>query len=122
MALIFVLSAQPDLSSGLGILDLVGRKIVHAALYGLLCWLWARALATRLSGARAVACALAVSVLYAVSDEYHQTFVAGRAGSSLDVAIDTAGALVVASLLRRPTRGERGRSRSRREPRPHRRA
>lgn len=120
MALLFALSAQPDLSSRLGILDLVGRKIVHAALYGLLCWLWARALATRLSGARAVACALAFSVLYAVSDEYHQTFVAGRDGSSLDVAIDTAGALVVAaSVLRRP-RGEGARSRRRREPRPQR--
>ena len=31
MALIFFLSAQPDLSSGLGTWDLVLRKIVHFA-------------------------------------------------------------------------------------------
>jgi VanZ family protein len=30
-------------------------------------------------------------VLYAVSDEVHQSFVAGRAGRPLDVAIDAVG-------------------------------
>jgi len=39
MAVIFALSAQPDLNSGLGTLDLIGRKIIHAASYGLLWWL-----------------------------------------------------------------------------------
>lgn len=36
MAAIFVLSAQPDLNSGLGAIDLVGRKLVHFAEYALL--------------------------------------------------------------------------------------
>ena len=31
MALIFVLSAQSDLDSGLGMVDLIGRKLVHVA-------------------------------------------------------------------------------------------
>lgn len=35
--------------------------------------------------------ALALAVLYAVSDEIHQAFVPGRAGSPLDVAIDAVG-------------------------------
>ena len=30
MGVIFLLSAQPDLSTGLGLIDLVGRKVVHA--------------------------------------------------------------------------------------------
>ncbi len=118
MALIFVLSAQSALSSGLGVLDLVGRKVGHAALYGLLCWLWARALSTRLPVARATAWALAISVLYAASDEYHQSFVLGRVGSPLDVVIDAAGAVAVAYLFRRAGR----RPVAREEPRRHRRA
>ena len=40
MAVIFVLSAQPDLSTGLGVWDFVGRKLVHASEYALLCALW----------------------------------------------------------------------------------
>ena len=35
--------------------------------------------------------AFAAGVLYAVSDEVHQSFVAGRQGSALDVAIDALG-------------------------------
>ena len=37
--------------------------------------------------------ALALGALYAVSDEAHQTFVEGRVGAVLDVAIDTLGVL-----------------------------
>ena len=37
MAAIFVLSAQPDLGSGLGVVDLIGRKIVHMGEFALLC-------------------------------------------------------------------------------------
>ena len=34
------------------------------------------------------------SILYAASDEFHQTFVAGRDGNIIDVLIDSSGALV----------------------------
>lgn len=99
MALIFYLSAQPDLSSGLGTIDLVGRKLVHAGEYALLAFLWWRALRTRLAHRRAILAALAIAVLYAVSDEFHQSFVEGRNGSPLDVGIDTVGAAISARLL-----------------------
>ena len=101
MAVIFLLSAQPDLSSGLGTIDLVGRKIVHAGEYALLCFLWWRVLRRFAPGGRAVLLAFAVTVAYAASDEWHQSFVEGRHGSPLDVAIDSAGAGVAALLLRR---------------------
>jgi len=96
MAVIFFLSAQPHLSSGLGWIDLVGRKLVHLAEYGLLCFLWSRALGYRRPGAAA-----AIAVLYAVSDEYHQTFVAGRHGAPVDVLIDSAGVAIAWALVRR---------------------
>jgi hypothetical protein len=43
MALIYFLSAQPDLSTGLGTWDLILRKIAHMVEYGLLWFLWWRA-------------------------------------------------------------------------------
>ena len=44
MAVIYFFSDQANLSSGLGLLDTIGRKVVHALEYALLCGLWWRAL------------------------------------------------------------------------------
>ena len=101
MALIFFFSHQPDLSSGLGTIDLVGRKIIHAVEYGLLCLLWWRALATKTTPSRAIAIAAAIAIAYAVSDEFHQSFIEGRRGSPVDVLIDSVGAVATAAWLRR---------------------
>jgi VanZ family protein len=54
-----------------------------------------------------------IAVLYAASDEFHQTFVAGRHGSPVDVLVDSAGVLIAIALLRyhralRTTVGTRG--------------
>jgi VanZ family protein len=84
MALIFVLSDQPNLNSGLGVWDTVLRKLAHMGAFGLLWLLWERAL-------RQPFAALAIALAYAVSDEVHQSFVTGRHGSLWDVAIDAAG-------------------------------
>jgi VanZ family protein len=81
---IFALSSVPDLGTGLGGWDLVLRKIGHAAEFALLGALLVRALGRAWP-------AFAVGVAYAVSDEIHQTFVAGRQGSPLDVALDAVG-------------------------------
>lgn len=43
--------------------------------------------------------ALAASILYAASDEFHQLFVPGRSGRVTDVMIDTAGALIGILLI-----------------------
>ncbi len=104
MAVIFALSAQPDLSSGLGTIDLVGRKFVHAGEYALLCFLWWRALRTRMADASAVAAAFAICVAYSATDEWHQTFVHGRHGTPVDVGIDAIGAGLAAFLILRAAR------------------
>jgi VanZ family protein len=93
MAVVFVLSAQPDLNSGLGTVDLIGRKIIHAGTYGLLWWLWFRAL-----GVRSPLPAALISIAYAISDEYHQSFVEGRHGSPIDVLIDSAGVAIAITV------------------------
>ena len=86
MGLIFFFSAQPDLGTGLGVWDTIGRKLVHMAEYGVLWFLVWRA-----TGYRHPALSIAITLLYAASDEYHQSFVDGRHGSPWDVAIDAAG-------------------------------
>ena len=104
MGAIFFLSAQPSLDSGLGAIDLIGRKLIHFAEYALLCFLWWRALVTVTSPSRAALLAFLLASGYAATDEYHQTFVEGRHGSPLDWAIDSAGA-ATAALKLRTTRG-----------------
>ena len=85
-ALIFALSSVSDLGTGLGGWDLLLRKIAHAFEFGVL-----GALLVRATGGPRLAFAL--GTLYAVSDEVHQSFVPGRMGSAVDVAIDTVGVL-----------------------------
>lgn len=99
MAVIFVLSAQPDLTTGLGTIDLIARKLAHAFVFGLLWWLWLRAL-----GFRAPWAAAAITIVYSIADEYHQTFVPGRSGTAVDVAIDCLG-VGIAWVLDRRLRG-----------------
>ena len=111
MALIFFLSAQPDLNSGLGVIDLIGRKIIHASEYALLCFLWWRALREVLPARRAPLAALAIAVAYSCTDEFHQTFVHGRHGTPVDVMIDAIGSVTVAVVLLRREAAVAGESR-----------
>src|SRR6476620_5335883 len=104
MAVIFFFSAQPNLNSGLGWIDHVGRKVVHAREYALLCFLWWRAFRTVMDRTTALLPAWGIAVLYAVSDEYHQRFVTGRHSSWVDVMIDSLGAGVFALLALRAHR------------------
>jgi VanZ family protein len=110
MAAIFFLSAQPDLNSGLGTLDLVGRKLIHFAQYALLAFLWWRVFRGAAGARRAALAAFLVTVAYAASDEYHQSFVEGRHGSPVDWAIDAAGAGLASLRLSRRADRERARA------------
>ena|SRR5215213_9737378 len=104
MGLIFFLSAQPDLSSGLGAWDVLLRKIAHASVYAALCFLWWRALRqTGPSDVRALAAAWLIAIAYSATDEWHQSFVTGRHGTPLDVLIDAGGASAAALLVMRRT-------------------
>ena len=70
MGLIFFLSAQPDLSTGLGTWDLILRKLAHMAEYGLLWLLWWRAL-----GYGNPALPAAIAIGYSITDESRWTHV-----------------------------------------------
>ena len=92
MALIFALSATPDLSTGLGLWDLVLRKLAHITIYAVLWLTLARAADWRRPLAATV-----VALLYAIGDEIHQSFVQGRHGTPVDVGIDAVGLVVAAA-------------------------
>ncbi len=106
MGIIFYLSSQPDLKSGFeSQIDFILRKIAHMAEYAALTFLAWRAFAggkeTEFPEVSLVSetprfliYAIIFSILYAISDEYHQTFVAGRVGSLVDVLIDSAGIVI----------------------------
>jgi VanZ family protein len=111
-ALIFVLSAQPDLRlADEPLLDFILHKAGHLAVYAILAALvaWAfdlpGAVRSRVWTLAVVAC-----LIYAATDELHQGFVPGRHPTPADVAIDLFGALLglaaYAWLTRnRPSRG-----------------
>ena len=103
MAVIYALSAQPDLSTGLGVWDFIGRKLVHMSEYALLCFLWWRALRTVASAHAAVALAFCLSLAYAGTDELHQRSVHGRHGTPVDVGIDAVGMAAAAIAIGRRT-------------------
>ena len=85
--LIFALSSIPHLGTGLGAWDTMLRKGAHVTEYAVLALLLVRALGRE-------APALALGILYAASDEFHQSLVRGRHASPVDVAIDSVGLLI----------------------------
>jgi VanZ family protein len=100
MAVIFFFSAQPDLGTGLGAWDTILRKAAHMAEYGLLWFLWYRALEVESPLPAAL-----ITIAYAATDEFHQSFVEGRHGTPVDVLIDAAGiAIAIAIHSRRRAR------------------
>ncbi len=86
MAFIFFLSSIPDLQSGLEkVYDLILRKIAHLLEYAVLFLLLARPLDKNLKQA------LVIGIIYALLDEFHQSFVPGRNMALADVCFDSAG-------------------------------
>jgi len=104
MGAIFFFSAQPSLDSGLGWIDHIGRKVIHFGEYALLTYLCWRALEPSTNPRRAALLAFVLASAYAVTDEYHQSFVEGRHGTPVDWLIDSAGAAAAAWWLGARTR------------------
>lgn len=97
MGMIFFMSQQPgdslDLPSFPG-----ADKLAHMMVYGVLSGAVIFAFSSRMREERrwlVFALAILVPMLFGISDEYHQSFVAQRSSEFLDVAADTAGAFLV---------------------------
>lgn len=94
MAWIFFLSSQASLPlPGVNWIDDLLRIAGHFVEYAVLAFLVSRAMASPETRSRRwIALALILCAAYAVSDEWHQSFVPGRDASVFDLFVDTAGA------------------------------
>jgi VanZ family protein len=102
MALIFFLSSLRGSSlSNFGPLDLFVKKGAHITEYALLYFFLFRAIHTVVVTRKAFVISAIIAVLYAISDEYHQTFVLLREGTVRDVFIDCIGIFLMYLFLRR---------------------
>lgn len=72
------------------------RKAGHVTEYAVLTFLWVKTLLnTKLTQISALLFAGLISLLYAASDEWHQTFVPNRTGHPIDIGMDSVGILLV---------------------------
>lgn len=103
MAVIFYLSSIPDLASSLpSVWDTIFRKLAHITEFGILAMLLSMALDGRQTRLVLV---FVIAFLFANSDEWHQSYVAGRTGSGVDVMIDSLG-IILGILLIKKIRGQ----------------
>jgi len=91
MGVIFLASSTPGKEMpSFGLADTLIKKGGHMTGYFLLTLSALRGI--HQSGKKASALAMALALLYAISDEFHQTFIPGRHPSTFDVLIDMTGA------------------------------
>ncbi|MBI5102554.1 MAG: VanZ family protein [Nitrospirae bacterium] len=77
------------------------RKLAHMSEYFILGMLLFRAFRGGVAGlslGRCVLYSFSAAVLYAASDEYHQSFVSGRTASVADVLFDASGAFIAVGV------------------------
>ena len=99
MALIFSLSSRQQFPQPFGFSTFVLSVAAHLAMYGVLALLILLAI-NRGQRPTQVTQILAIilTCLYGLTDEYHQSFVAGRDASVFDALVDTLGASLAVTL------------------------
>ncbi|QGQ97411.1 VanZ family protein [Paenibacillus psychroresistens] len=75
------------------------RKSAHVLEYALLTGLWFSNLQWTRFKYYSILLSPILAVLYAITDEWHQSFIAGRTGHAIDVAVDSIGCLIVIMLI-----------------------
>ena len=104
MTLIFFLSGQPGDGEDKALWEVLLRKLAHVTEYALLTlatWRAARGLRPSWSPTAHLAFAAAVSLVYAGTDEWHQTFIEERNGTPVDVLIDSIGIAIACAVADR---------------------
>jgi VanZ family protein len=99
MVAIFTFSSIPATNlPDFGPYDFLVKKGGHAIGYAMLGLSYFYALPRRLNAGYRWALALMMAVLFALSDEFHQSFVQGRTSSLRDVMIDGTSAAITVAL------------------------
>ncbi len=106
MSLIVLFSSQPGdrLGPDSVPLDLL-KKVGHCVEFGVLAILYLYVMkggrSARKAGSAVFLLSFFLVVLFAITDEYHQSFTPGRHSSVVDVFIDSCGAIVFLSIYYR---------------------
>jgi len=92
---IFFFSSLPTIvTTKFFLWDFLFKKSAHFVEYAILATLTYRAfLKEKVKNQRAIFFAVIFSFIYAITDEYHQSFVPGRGPAVRDIIIDTLGAI-----------------------------
>lgn len=102
LGVIYYFSSLPDLRSGFATdWDLLLRKAAHMVEFAILAVLGVRVYPESGNQGRAILFGIVAAFLFAVADEWHQSFVAGRLGSWRDVGVDSVGILLGAAAYDR---------------------
>ena len=97
MILIFISSSIPmDVSQDklkfVTVLTPTVQNILHIPIYGVLAYLWLNSFNKHCTAIlKSIFLTLLITILYNLLDEFHQTFVPGRYGSSLDMIFNLIG-------------------------------
>ncbi|SDN18420.1 VanZ like family protein [Paenibacillus sp. yr247] len=84
----------------IGVIEFFIRKAGHVSEFAILALLWSLALLEKsVKVVIALLTSSIISVLYAATDEWHQTFIVGRTGHGIDVVVDTIGVLLAVLLV-----------------------
>jgi VanZ family protein len=104
MAVIFTFSALSiNGPAEFSWLDFIFKKSAHVTEYAILYFLVWRAASNqgRFNTTRVLISSLIFSLVYSLSDEWHQTLTPGREGTLRDVGFDTLGMLLALNFLRK---------------------
>lgn len=100
MGVIFLLSHQPTLPYPEDVDAMIVSTLGHVTVYAVLAALvWWALGGTGVRGGWRVVLAVAVSALYGVTDEWHQSFVPGRTPDVRDLIADTVGAVLAMTVV-----------------------
>ncbi|MBI2029701.1 VanZ family protein [Candidatus Gottesmanbacteria bacterium] len=94
---IFILSSRQRISvSDEFFINFAFFKSLHVVEYGIFCFFNYRAILNTVTNDKKKAgiISLAITILYAATDEYHQTLVPTRTGKPKDLIFDTMGAVI----------------------------
>lgn len=103
-AVIFTFSSLPiNQPAPFSLTDFIVKKTAHMTEYAILYFLVWRALSNRgtIKDKSLLWKILIVTILYAASDELHQTLIPGREGTLRDVGFDTIGMLISLSQVKK---------------------
>lgn len=99
IALIPIPGGLPGGPEMAGMLEAILRKGAHMTEFAVCLLLLYLAFLDIIRWEAALSVSIIISFLWAVSDEFHQTFVSGRSGSPLDVSIDMSGVLIMVTII-----------------------